>query len=310
MGTSQKRITANRLNGKKGGVKTAIGKSTSCRNARKHDLFSKSPIIRIVLYEECEEEYRERLVQAEIDHPGDEFELVECRNDLAWVDLMISRLRQCHKATVESRIKQKELGLVNQLRDNEKSMNDIRIHLDICRDNLEELQGWAPEFSEAVIPPKDLETCMSNARRLFDDFKKGLFTAEKSNTALLEALESLPDPNVAPFKDIAPIYLNIEKLLKDMLQETLEVFEEEHQELLLQRDALVLELILPENEQLRFLEYETTLQRHRDRTLARINFIEQNRLLKMKVRPTNAKMLDKPVETNEKPQTADGLARE
>jgi hypothetical protein len=63
---TEKQIIANRLNGKKGGPKTNVGKRRSSRNALKHYLTSTSPVVQTNWHKETIEErerFREKMMQ-------------------------------------------------------------------------------------------------------------------------------------------------------------------------------------------------------------------------------------------------------
>jgi hypothetical protein len=275
--TSQRKIAANQANGKKGGVKSVEGKLRSCQNARKHDLFSKSLVIRTALFEECEQEYRDRLRQLEIDYPGEEVEQIQSRIDLVWVDLETGRIRDYYRLLREQKLRDAQSGLAKQLFDAEEQLKNSKNRLQGYHNFMKKLESWRPDFSPEQIPKEDLEAVLKSARDVYDRYQTGKMTTDNTMKDVLEVSALMPEPTLANYGDTCRILLTLYQLTVGIVETAVDEQQLEYDRLVIRIDELPMILVLPESEQKRMYEYEAFLQQQRDRILIRIESIIDRR---------------------------------
>jgi hypothetical protein len=279
MATSEKKIAANRLNGKKGGPKTKAGKIRSSSNALKVGNFSQSPVVRTIIYQESEEEYNALLRRYELDFPGDEAILVQSRKDLAWADVMIARLRKSYKSALEKQLKLPEVLLKSDLQEKEEERWRIDALIAECKDWIAKLDQWPIQLTPWLIRPEEQTAILNGAREYYKKMYRYKNVAPRLITPRMRDLEdSLPEPIPANLKQVASHFLEINKEMLISGEDWAKEWAEDIARPLEEQVGPALQLILPEADEDRFHEYLTYWERYKDRTLARIILIEQRRV--------------------------------
>jgi hypothetical protein len=258
MATSEKKIAANRLNGKKGGPKTKAGKIRSSSNALKVGNFSQSPVVRTIIYQESEEEYNALLRRYELDFPGDEAILVQSRKDLAWADVMIARLRKSYKSALEKQLKLPEVLLKSDLQEKEEERWRIDALIAECKDWIAKLDQWPIQLTPWLIRPEEQTAILNGAREYYKKMYRYKNVAPRLITPRMRDLEdSLPEPIPANLKQVASHFLEINKEMLISGEDWAKEWAEDIARPLEEQVGPALQLILPEADEDRFHEYLT-----------------------------------------------------
>lgn len=104
MKVTEKKVIANRENGKKGGPKTKAGKAKSSKNATRHGLFSTSLVLKTLGYEESETEYRKLVERIRNDLKPRTFLGNSCVIEIANAIWRLRRLDKFEKAVTEKQL--------------------------------------------------------------------------------------------------------------------------------------------------------------------------------------------------------------